>query len=159
MKVLAKKEKEDYDTLLEKYNKLLGKYNEEHSNNVNFRKMLIERENNYLKLNKEKNQKIKELEEEMSTLKNKYQKFEPFNQYADFSYQKKITDKVGIKYFIDVNCYNNNCEFEIFNQLNKCCLKILIYSINNMNLSEIENLIKKIWISLGSNYYEKWEEE
>lgn len=59
----------DYNVLLEKYNKLLGKYNEEHSNLINYRIMLKEREKNFLITNKEKNQKLKELEEEISKLK------------------------------------------------------------------------------------------
>lgn len=51
----AKKLKE-YDDLLEKYNKLLGKYNEEHANNLNYKRMLSEREKNYLKSNKFKDE-------------------------------------------------------------------------------------------------------
>lgn len=66
----AKKLK-NYDKLQENYNKLLGKYNEEHSNVLNYQQMLTEREKNYLKTNKEKDKKIKELEKELSAYKSK----------------------------------------------------------------------------------------
>lgn len=66
----AKKLK-NYDKLQENYNKLLGKYNEEHSNALNYQQMLTEREKNHLKTNKEKDKKIKELEEELSAYKSK----------------------------------------------------------------------------------------
>lgn len=65
------KKLENYDKLQENFNKLLGKYNEEHSNVLNYQQMLTEREKNYLKTNKEKDKKIKELEEELSAYKSK----------------------------------------------------------------------------------------
>lgn len=65
------KKLENYDKLQENYNKLLGKYNEEHANVLNYQQMLTEREKNYIVTNKEKDKKIKELEEELSTYKNK----------------------------------------------------------------------------------------
>lgn len=65
------KKLENYDKLQENYNKLLGKYNEEHSNVLNYQQMLSEREKNYILTNKEKDKKIKKLEEELSVYKNK----------------------------------------------------------------------------------------
>lgn len=60
-----------YDELLEKYNKLLGKYNEEHANVLNYQSILKEREKNYLRTNKIKDRKIRELESKASAYESK----------------------------------------------------------------------------------------
>ncbi len=65
------KKLENYDKLLENFNKLQGKYNEEHANNLNYQTIIKEREKNYLKSNREKDKRIKELEEKLSAYESK----------------------------------------------------------------------------------------
>lgn len=61
----------DYNTLLENYNKLQGKYNEEHANLLNYQRIIKEREKNYIKSNRIKDEKIKDLERKLAAYESK----------------------------------------------------------------------------------------
>ena len=77
--------------------------------------------------------------------------------YANRYFQKKISDKKGIKYYIDVYEYElydrNNYEFLIRTQKNNYWIKIHMYAIENMSLDEIENEFESIWEKTYFNYY------
>lgn len=83
----------------------------------------------------------------------------PFDEYVNRFFQKKIKDKKGIKYYIDVNEYElfdeYSYEFNISTKKeNFYNVRILFHAIYAMTLEEIEEEIEKIWKSCGFDYYE-----
>jgi hypothetical protein len=82
------------------------------------------------------------------------------DQYANRFFQKKIKDAKGIKYYIDVYEYELNdtydYEFILVSHTDRFWVRTKIYSIDNMDLDEIEIVIENIWKKCNFNYYEKY---
>lgn len=62
---------ENYDKLQENFNKLMGKYNEEHANVLNLRYKYEMQEKNHKLSDKEKDKKIEKLEKKLSAYESK----------------------------------------------------------------------------------------
>ena len=82
--------------------------------------------------------------------------------YANRFYQKKVKDKKGIKYYIDVYEYeimdSNSYEFKLVCDQDKFWVRTTLYAIDNLTLEEIEAEIEKIWKQCKFNYYERYDE-
>lgn len=72
-------------------------------------------------------------------------------------YQKKITDKEGIKYFIDCYHYNfpkqDTWEFKLQTSSKLGTINVALFN-TDLTIKKIEQFIEKAWIQFGSNYYE-----
>ena len=88
--------------------------------------------------------------------------FKEFNAKNDEPtlFQKKITDKKGIKYFI--NCYKYTFpydkeritwEFHLQTEAKLGTIDTALF-YTDKNIKQIEKFIEKVWIGYGSNYYE-----
>lgn len=97
-------------------------------------------------------------------LNSRYKEFEvpESNSYANRFYQKKISDKKGIKYFIDVYEYEIQdslmYEFELHLQKRNFWINTTLYGVDNMTIEEIEKEIENIWVTCKMNYYERYED-
>ena len=106
-------------------------------------------------------------------LENGYAQFKPSSfdeEGVETCFQKRITDKVGKKYFITVNKYNLDIhlpdgkisgpsyEFTVYftNKANNCPVRILFYA--GWSIKEAEDIAEKLWQTGLWNYYETWEE-
>ena len=94
-------------------------------------------------------------------LNNGYKEFEvPLtDQYANRFFQKKVKNKKGIKYYIDVYEYElfekYSYEFNLVCRANSFWVRTTLYAIDNLTLGEIEKEIEKIWGQCKYDYYEK----
>lgn len=93
-------------------------------------------------------------------LVNGYKEFEPFNELATASYQKCIYDKVGKKYYININEYNLpnglGYDFELNFDLEKLAIKSTLFAFGDLTIKEVETFIEDLWIKLGGIYYEEF---
>lgn len=80
-------------------------------------------------------------------------------------FQKRFTDKVGVKYFITIKEWDFSrygmkepIQYESTVQLTKKqnggTLDLEFF--NDWELSDVENFVEKIWKNHGFEYYEKW---
>lgn len=78
--------------------------------------------------------------------------------YANRFFQKKIKDKKGIKYFIDVYEYEMQdsleYEFELHSHKRNFWVDTTLHGIDGMTIKEIEKEIEDIWTSCKFDYYE-----
>ena len=96
-------------------------------------------------------------------LENGYKRFNDNLYNAQSLFQKKIKDKKGIKYFIDIYKYtfkvkNYIPEYEIrlVSETDNYAINILLYATGNkMKIDEIEQEVERIWSALDLNYYEE----
>lgn len=91
--------------------------------------------------------------------------FKPFpckyhKQYADRGFQKKYTDDIGIKYFIEVYEYSfekrKSYSPEVYLHTPKS--DILVEIRDGLSIKELEAFVENLWISLKCSYYGKWDE-
>lgn len=91
---------------------------------------------------------------------NGYKEYESFNELANTSYQKCIKDKLGRKYYININEYELpnglGYDFELYFDLKKLSIKSTLFALEDLTIKEIETLIEDLWIKLGGIYYEKF---
>jgi len=75
-------------------------------------------------------------------------------------YQKKITDKKGIKYFINCNHYNthgmNSWSFELQTESVYGTVNTTLFNTKDKTIHEIEMYFEWIWDFNGSRYYEEF---
>ncbi len=86
-----------------------------------------------------------------------------FTLYANRFYQKRIKDKKGTKYFIDVYEYEiqDGYDYEFVmctSKEEKFHVRTLIYRADLMTIEEIEEEIENIWKRCEFDYYEVGEE-
>jgi hypothetical protein len=90
------------------------------------------------------------------------------NPYSNALYQKRIDDKVGKKYFIDIDEYvfpnkisysPSVSYFKHFKADDDNNYDTFIdVTFHTVDLTELENLAEKYWKFSGKSYYEFWEE-
>lgn len=108
---------------------------------------------------------IKDLEE------SGYKKFKTTYKLSDYGYQKRITDNNGTKYFITVLIYDYNKEeykhingvygkvslcFDMQFYENKDIVNVQYSANEDTSLKQLEDKIERLWVHLGSPYYEKY---
>ena len=96
-----------------------------------------------------------------------YKRYEDIWRHAYCLYQKKITDKKGIKYFINYYLYRDekqNITFEVDLQfeLDDCVMNITLFNFKIEELiypavEAIEAKVEDIWQKLGAKYYDEYE--
>ena len=96
-----------------------------------------------------------------------YKRYDDIWRHAYCLYQKKITDKKGIKYFINYYLYRDekqNITFEVDLQfeLDDCVMNITLFNFKIEELiypvvEAIEAKVEDIWQKLGAKYYEEYE--
>lgn len=105
---------------------------------------------------------------EQSLLDNGYKIFKENNKNAIRGFQKKITDNLGVRYFITIYHYNHREQLQIstapigdsyttesqFDFGEKT--SNLSYWGNNQNINDIEDFFYKFWSSMSPDYYEKY---
>lgn len=83
--------------------------------------------------------------------------------YANRFFQKKVKDKKGIKYFIDVYEYeimdSMNYEFKLVCNQDKFWVRTTLYAIDCLTIEEVEAEIENIWKKCKFNYYERYDED
>lgn len=75
---------------------------------------------------------------------------------TDTLYQKRITNKIGIKYFIDLWYYENVWQPEaVFYDIdNNALFEVTLYDASYINI--IEEKFEKIWSKMNCGYYERY---
>ena len=99
-------------------------------------------------------------------IKNDYKEFKDHFYGASRSFQRKVCDNKGIKYFINIyewdfsefkNIAFQNKKYETKMQLisDGACFDICILHTKTDTLEEIEELCEKFWTNMNCQYYEK----
>lgn len=75
--------------------------------------------------------------------------------------QKQVTNRIGVKYFINVYPSQlSDARIDFSTKLQFICDKdvvnITILPRDFENVHEIEEIVKKFWRKLGAEYYRKW---
>lgn len=83
------------------------------------------------------------------------------------SVQRKMTDRFGIRYFININMYNIHalnlpqpgnplsCSAEVqFHRENEAC-DVVNVTISHNSFEETEDFLHRMWASMNFGYYEK----
>lgn len=93
-----------------------------------------------------------------------FREYPPFTKYAECSYQLKLTDERGTKYFINVNqyisdrtdwemdiTYNDGCEFFPA----PAALSLKVYAnIESWTVPQLLEVAEQFWVRLNPRYYE-----
>lgn len=103
-----------------------------------------------------------------------YRRYYGYNpRYADYLFQKKFKDDVGVKYFIECYVYEyNKSEWKSHSVFGNTGYQLEMYTVVNGNvvyvtispkdefysIEELEQWFEQMWIATGSNYTEKYDE-
>lgn len=111
---------------------------------------------------------ISEMKTLLHELEKTYKPFKsPWYEYSFQQYQKKITDKKWIKYFINCALYEHEwkTEFEFDVSFTTNDRSINIKTVSRTSdpeekwrtypaLQEVEEMFEKMWVAYGKGYYE-----
>ena len=93
-----------------------------------------------------------------------YKKYNDTWYNADCSFQKRVKDDKGTKYFINFFRYNlpvfdNEPRYDVrlSSGTKDYDMEIVLFNISSMSLKDIENKIEEIWTKLNLEYYEEEE--
>jgi len=103
-----------------------------------------------------------------------YRKYTGYNpRSADYFFQKKFKDDMGVKYFIECYVYDyNKPEWSSAAGFGKVGYQLEMYTVVNGNvvyvtispkdeadsIEELEQWFEQMWIATGSNYSEKYDD-
>jgi len=96
-------------------------------------------------------------------LKEGYRRFEQPSDEPTL-YQKKVSDRKGIKYFI--NCYHyifpdrspvkDDWEFKLQTESDYGTINTTLFNIGKKTINQIEFFMESIWVNYGAKYYEEF---
>ena len=88
-----------------------------------------------------------------------------YDAYGDFFYQKKFTDKTGIKYFVNIihhpplNINGGSVMAESWSAkmtVNDPYMEFEMHWIQSKSVGHVEKKMKTFWEAMGKHYYEKY---
>lgn len=93
-------------------------------------------------------------------LKNGYKRYSDDVYTSLCFFQKRIKDKKGTKYFINIHKYmfylhDNKPSYEVrlYLEKEKYSIELILFSFRDMTLEDIENEVEELWKKLELKYY------